>query len=93
VATRSSLAINGVPGHGRATDWLTKTIVGVGLVNWNRGLIWFEGTAAILGNGLGLGPGPAVGSIIVFFGVNGFQFRNKIPGDGVLQPHRELPVR
>jgi hypothetical protein len=55
------------------SDWLTKTIVGVGLVNWNSGLIWFEGTASILGNGLGLGPGPAVGgSIIVFFGVNGF---------------------
>jgi hypothetical protein len=56
------------------SDWLTKTIVGVGLVNWNMGLKWFEDTAAALGNGLGLGTGGSAvgGSIIVFFGVNGF---------------------
>jgi hypothetical protein len=30
------------------SDWLTKTIVGVGLVNWHQGLTWFERTGKTL---------------------------------------------
>ena len=56
------------------SDWLTKTIVGVGLVNWNNGLKWFGQTAAALGTSLEIGNGGSVvgGSIIVFFGATGF---------------------
>jgi hypothetical protein len=56
------------------SDWLTKTIVGVGLVNWQQGLAWFEHTADTLGKGLQLGPSGSTvgGSIILFFGISGF---------------------
>jgi hypothetical protein len=57
------------------SDWLTKTIVGVGLVESREGLKWFENTAVNLGNGLMIGStsGPVVaGSIMVFFSVSGF---------------------
>jgi hypothetical protein len=57
------------------SDWLTKTIVGVGLVNWKPALGWFNRTATALGSSLVLeGSGGSVvgGSIILFFGVSGF---------------------
>jgi hypothetical protein len=57
------------------SDWLTKTIVGVGLVESREGLTWFGNTAVNLGNGLMIGStsGPVVaGSIMVFFSVSGF---------------------
>jgi hypothetical protein len=56
------------------SDWLTKTIVGVGLVNWNQGLRGFRSAAETLGKGLQLNENGSTvgGSIIVFFGVSGF---------------------
>jgi len=57
------------------SDWLTKTIVGVGLVESREGLAWFGNTSVNLGNGLMIGQasGPVVaGSVMVFFSVSGF---------------------
>jgi hypothetical protein len=60
------------------SDWLTKTIVGVGLVEARQPLTWFGNTAQTLGQGLIVTNnsepvGPVVaGSIMVFFSVSGF---------------------
>ena len=48
------------------SDWITKTIVGVGLVNWERELRWFNSTADALGTGLQIGPsGFSIGGSII----------------------------